>query len=65
MSGRLHQKLEPELAFAGKGASVTNSGATDFSARRKSYRRGSYRGGAAVAAAFGAIVGTGICGRCG
>ena len=52
--------IEPSLAFAGKGAYVTNSAATDFSARRKSYRRGSYRGGAAAAAAFSAIVGTGI-----
>ena len=33
--------IEPSVAFAGKGASVTTSAATDFSARRKSYRRGS------------------------
>ena len=52
--------IEPSLAFAGKGSSVTTSAATDFGARRKSHRRGSYRGGVAAAAAFSAIVGTGI-----
>ena len=41
-----------------KGVSATTIGATDFSARRRVVRRG--YGGAAAAAAFAGIVGTGL-----
>jgi hypothetical protein len=51
----------PSMAFAApraKGATVATSDATDFSARRRVVRRGV--GGAAAAAAFAGIVGTGL-----
>jgi hypothetical protein len=56
--------VEPSDSFAGsapsgKGLSAaTSQTATDFSARRRIYRHGN--GGAAAAAAFAGIVGTGI-----
>jgi hypothetical protein len=56
--------FQPSMAFAGsaasgKGVTPGTSGATDFSSRGR-YYRGGYRGGAAAAAAFAGIVGTGL-----
>ena len=55
---------QPSMAFAGsaasgKGVTAGTSGATNFSSRGR-YYRGGYRGGAAAAAAFAGIVGTGL-----
>jgi hypothetical protein len=49
----------PRASEAGKAASAVSSDATDFSARRRvAVRHG--QGGAAAAAAFAGIVGTGL-----